>query len=182
MKRLMLLAILCVGGAVVAPITSASAELVGACTINGNATFSQGLPFVEPAPRGYTFVSTSASCTGTNTETKAVETKEASATLSGHGELSCAVANGLLEVKGEVKGGGTLKIEAGLPNEFAFAFVAAGGTVHFTAKGEVNAVGTAQFLNPGNQAAKEKRLAECRAGAVVELPFEAVTAGTVKKA
>lgn len=182
MKKLILAASF--AAAVVAIIPASASALTGTCKIEGNAKFTPApLPAVVPAPRKYEF-------TATNTAAGNKECTEAAgggkkdlqeATVSGEGELSCLVANGL-EVTGKAKGSGKIKVEGMVAADaFSFNFVAAAGNVFFAATGpKVTATGVANFVIPGGQAEKEKRLAECNAGLVTELPFVAVTAGSIE--
>jgi hypothetical protein len=191
MKKLMLVASLCVVAAVVAPITSASAG-PGACKIVGTAEFKKGagalepLPFAEPAQRGYKFTAVpGASFAGAGTSgciEGGVEKKLESASVEGEGEIACVVANGAVGVKGTVTGTGKVKIGAEPEKEFFFKFVAAGANVAvvITEKGGdgVNATGDAQFLTPGEPSEKAKRLTECVKSEITKLPFVALVAGT----
>src|SRR6476469_9674203 len=101
MKRLILIAGLCVLGIVVAPIASASAApFAGSCEINGNAKFEKALSNTTPKSNKYEFTSgANTTCTPAGSSEKA----KAKAEVSGKGHLACAVAEGGLgvELEGE---------------------------------------------------------------------------------
>lgn len=188
MKKLMLVASLAIVAVAVVPIASASA-FTGHCKIYGKAKFTGGtLPFAPPEQRGFEFNAENFAAslpevlatekTGCATETLEFQ-KVLKATVHGEGQLSCAVSNGKVEVKGKVTGEGEIEV-AGKKVTFKFEFVAAAGAVPFTAVGpEITAAGTAEFLTPGNGEQKAETVTKCVKGEIVELPFEAVTAGKI---
>jgi hypothetical protein len=171
MRRLILVATLCVAGLVIVPVASASAEtLTGACVIKGTATFTSPLSAGLPAANGYSF-SGSAECV----DSGGVE--KGSAEVSGGGVLACAVAEGGLGLLGSSSAGtGALTITSGAhagTYPFTLAFVAAGGNVVL----DVNsggATGDAEFLTDGPET-----LAQCGEGKAKALGFTAAAAGTI---
>jgi hypothetical protein len=175
MKKLVLVASLCVAAVMVAPIASASAEsLAGACVIKGNATFEKGLSNGAPTANTYSFNSTEATCVSS----KGVE--PATATVSGKGLLGCAVAAGGLgnALVGETfaPGKGTLTVGGKkYPFELSFVAVAANVVLAVKPEGELGAAtGDATFLTDGPEA-----LEKCAKGTATELSFTAATAGVV---
>jgi hypothetical protein len=162
-RKMMLLGVLCLTGFALAPVTSASA-FAGTCKIEGKAEFAPPLG-AKLEETKFTFASSGGECTGTGAPTFE------KATVAAEGNLSCAVANGVVEVKGKVRGSGTITL-GGKTDEFEFKFVAAAGVVKFTAKGpQVNSAGNAEFLTD------KKGLESCAAGEAKELEFKAVATG-----
>lgn len=187
MKRLILIASLCVAGLVVTPIASASAaepEFKGTCKIHGAAAFgSPGLGLLLKTDT-YSFKSTESPATPEE-ESICIDANgshKVKATVSGSGELACAVAKGgRVIVEGSGSGTGTLEVNGEVVN-FRLAFVAAAGNVVLDISkeegGPPTATGDAEFLTPEG-AAKGKLVAECQAGVVTSLAFEAAVAGTI---
>jgi hypothetical protein len=174
MKRLILIASLCITAVVVAPIASASAEgakFAGKCEFKGTATFAPGNLSPVPAALEYKFKGT-AEC-----ETQPGKEKlKGKVEVSGKGTLSCGVSLGL-------EGAGTLKLsktgtEPWEEYEFKLTIVSgAPGTVLLAAKfkdGSV-AVGFASFLKSETEPAAQCFTLE---GAHA-LEFEAMAAGEV---
>jgi hypothetical protein len=160
MKRMMLLASLCVIGVVLAPIASANAAEKGACKIEGNATFGKALAKTK-GPNSFTFTG-AGECAGEVSGKVA-----ANATAQGSGELGCAVA--------EATGSGTLTIASGPEagtHTFALKLTGALGIVALELTGGIEAHGVATFLT--SLSSKECALAEPSG-----LPFTAVAAGTI---
>jgi hypothetical protein len=177
MKRLFLVAGLCVAAALVVPIASASANsLTGVCEINGEAIFTPALTPV-PTETTYSFKSTSAKCIRagmTAPETASVPK------LEGKGLLSCeAGAGGLGGSTGTgLPGKGELVVGTEPPFKFELSFVAAAGDVALVVKPEGEplagaATGDAEFLTNGAGV-----LAQCVTG-IPTLTFTSVTAGTI---
>lgn len=112
MKKLMLVAILCVAGYALAPIASASAQFEGSCQINGKAEFSSPLPkgFGPNAKLKYTFNATGAKgkCTETTPGQAAYKIEEA--TVKGEGEFSCLGAASFPNEE-EEEGYGKIKVK-----------------------------------------------------------------------
>jgi hypothetical protein len=180
MKRLILIAGVCVLGIVMAPITSASAvPFVGSCEINGNAKFGKPLSNTTPKNNTYEFTSgAGTTCTQAGTTLKA----KAKAEVSGKGHLACAVAEGGLgvELEGETTAPGTGKvtIEEGAATgtyEFRLSFVAAAAQVllKIEDKTKVTATGDATF------ATSNEGVTKCAKGEASALEFTAVAAGTI---
>jgi len=160
MKRMMLLASLCVIGVVLAPIASANAAEKGSCKIEGNATFGSKLSKTKGA-NSFTFQG-AGECAG-----EASGKVAASATAQGAGELGCATA--------EATGSGTLTIASGPEagtHAFGLKLTGGLGIVALELTGGVEAHGVATFLTSVNS--KECALAEPSS-----LPFTAVAAGTI---
>jgi hypothetical protein len=181
MKRLILIASLCALGIVMAPIASASAaSFVGACEINGNATFEKPLSNTTPKSNKYEFKSgPGTTCTQAGSTVKA----KAKAEVSGKGHLACAVAEGGLgvELEGETTAAGTgkLVIEEGAAAgtyEFKLSFAAALAQVLLRIennKKEVTATGDATF------ATSSEGVTKCANGEASALEFKAAAAGTI---
>jgi hypothetical protein len=132
MKKLILVASLCVAAAVVAPIASASASFVGTCPLKGTATFGGKLSNTTPKNTEFHFVSEGETeCTGNPTNAKLNKAK-----VDGKGELSCSVSENVVSVTGSVSGSGSIEINKKLDNFEEFKFVAAAGVVDFAARGE----------------------------------------------
>jgi hypothetical protein len=181
MKRLMLFASLCVAAAVLAPVAAASAAQVkGSCKIDGKASFTTKLPFLEPGANKYAFKG-AFKC---KVEGKEVES-EGTAEVTGEGKLACAVSHGGVAVVGSGgPGPGTLKETSPGKEEYKFnlAFVAAAGNVLLDVrneKEETTATGDAEFLTPGEPLEKAATLQKCVKGEVEELAFVALAAGTI---
>jgi hypothetical protein len=180
MKRLILIAGVCVLGSVVAPIASASAAtFVGSCEINGNAKFGKPLSNTTPKNNTYEFLSGAAT---TCTQAGSTEKAKAKAEVSGKGHLACAVAEGGLgvELEGETTAPGTgkLTIEEGAATgtyEFRLSFVAAAAQVvlKIENKKEVTATGDATF------ATSSESVTKCVKSEASNLEFKAVAAGTI---
>jgi len=171
MRRLILVAALCVTGLVIVPVASASAEtLTGACVIKGSATFTSPLSPTVPAANGYSFAG-SAECV----DSGGVE--KGTAAVSGGGALACGVAEGGLGLLGSSPAGtGALTITSGAhPGTYPFtlAFVAAAGNVILDINGG-SATGDAEFLTDG-----PGTLTECAGGTAQALGFTAAAAGTI---
>jgi hypothetical protein len=175
MKRLILLASLCVAAIIVAPVASASAAgLKGHCTVKGTAKFP-GLNLTRELMKGqsYEFTGT-ANCE----ELPGGEKVEATVTVSGKGELSCAAS-----VSKVAEGLGTLTLTSGPKKGTAYMFNL-GFTplvpgvillqVEAEGAGKVTATGYASFL-------KDPKAEECftNAAGVSELKFEALAAGEI---
>jgi hypothetical protein len=175
MKRIVLLAALCVVGFVIAPITSASAaKLTGVCAVGGKAAFFTKGPKGEKVPAKlsetpqtleYEFNGT-AKCVEAGTEAR----KEgAAAVTGGEGIFSC-VAKGTNLKDGSGTLFGTYKFDLDVE--------AGGGSVALLAEESatenVTAAGLANFF-----ASKEEEAKTCREGGVHELEFNAVTAGSI---
>jgi hypothetical protein len=186
MRKYVVLAALCVAAFAAFAAASASASLVGTCNFHGTATFNPPLNTELKENDGFSFASTAGGalkvggegveCVGVNSVTKAPETKAGFANVSGAGTLECVVAKGKLKVAGEAEAEGKLefpKKEGAEKYGFKFAFVAAGGTVHFVTEGQVTSHGTASFLLSEHQKPQE-----CTSG-VSNLEFEATAQGTV---
>jgi hypothetical protein len=160
MKRMMLLASLCVIGVVLAPIASANAAEKGACKIEGNATFGKALAKTT-GTNSFTFEG-AGECAG-----EVSGKVGAKATAQGTGQLGCATA--------EAAGSGTLTIlsgpEAGI-HSFTLKLTGALGVVVLELTGGIEAHGVATFLT--SLSSKECALAEPNG-----LPFTAVAAGTI---
>ena len=176
MKRLFLVAGLCVAAALVAPIASASAatEFVGSCAIQGTASFGGvALPKTEPALLGYSFDSgPGTTCSGVIIEGAAevtVNEANAKAHVEGKGELSCAHS------KSTTPGSGSVTIKGKTAVFTGFEFVAAGVDVTFTINGgESLASGSASFAG---DTAGVKQCAEPGVSGPKELAFTAAAKG-----
>lgn len=139
MKRLMLVASLCIGAFCVTPIAAANAEKAeGRCTFEGTAVFSPADLTSIPTPKlGYEFHG-SAAC-----ETlPASEIRTGTVAVQGEETLSCAGSLGEAEGKGTLTLGGVkfpfgLTFFSGTPGSTALAAKFADGGV---------AVGSATFL------------------------------------
>jgi hypothetical protein len=184
MKKLMLVASLCVVAAVIAPITSASAY-TGTCKIYGHSTFKEEPLGLELRTSHYNFTSET-ELLGKSTKCIEAETgKEdaATATVGGIGKLACAVAKGAVNLVGEteVEGLGSITIGAKPPIPFKLSFVAAGGVVTLVIRKEAGetppeSTGSAEFLTP-EPGTKKVVVEKCKEGTLGSLPFEAVVAG-----
>jgi hypothetical protein len=173
MKRLTLVASVCLAGFVLAPIASASAaeKFEGSCTIHGKAKFTKGGEAHKlketPAKLQYSFKSEGGTtCTALGT----TEKKAATAEVKGEGELSCGAS------VSEGPGPGTLTIGA---NKYGFnlKFVSgAPGTIVLAVEAEEGgfATGSANFLKSENESA-----VKCAKEGVFELEFDAEAAGTI---
>jgi hypothetical protein len=166
MKKLTLMAVLCVGAFVLAPMASANAErAAGRCTIGGRASFSPtNLKPVPTSNLGYEFHG-SAECETLPARGIRIGTVEA----KGGDTLSCAGSIG------EGEGTGTLTLE-GINLPFGLTFLSGGpGFTVLAAKfadGGV-AVGTATFLD-----SKSEPASTCFAlSGAHELQFTAVAVG-----
>jgi hypothetical protein len=164
MKRLFLVAGLCIAAALVAPIASASAA-EGSCEIKGAAEFSPEITLTPQAKVKYKFQSSGGKCT-TVPETEFKEAK-----VEGQGDIGCLAsteeaptATGKLVYIEDPKGAKTLR-----ERSFKFFFAAAGALVVFHTEGEVEAAGFATFGQEG--------LEKCETGKVKSLPFTAVATG-----
>jgi len=173
MRKIMLLGILCLGALVIGPVASASAaEITGACEISGGAEFKPGLG-KELAEVEYKF-SGSAKC-------KPVGGGEVSGTasVSGKGQLQCAVAAGGLSVLGTGAPGKGKLVLNGEEYKFELSFVAQAGIVDLLARPEgstaYTATGEAEFLTTNGPTA----IVQCAQSSLSELSFEAQTAGTI---
>jgi hypothetical protein len=188
MKRLFLLAPLCVAAFLIAPLASANAEsLVGTCVIKGTAKFSKKLPFNLPEHIEYHFLSAAeggVECEGVNeTGEKAKATGDAE--VLGLGKIACVVGDGV-GITGEAHGKAKILIlfevlgkKFHVTAEGEFTFIATVG-VPFTALGEnLKAAGLANFATPGTQEQKEKTIEECKKGELEELKFDAVATGKI---
>jgi hypothetical protein len=178
MKRLFLVASLCIAAAVAVPVASAgAATLEGACTVSGQAKFEPGkLNQVKEEKLKYTFTSTSAACR----ETSGAERKVKSAKVTG-GEFKGTC---LGPATNEIDGTGTLELE-GPPETLSFAldFESALGLVRLKLEkgaeepsppqAPAAANGFAEFFTSTSEPA-----ALCPLG-VSELEFKAVVAGKV---
>ena len=182
MRRLTIVAGLCVIAIVVLPAAAASA-FRGACEIKGTATIfkvgtteKQALPVETPAPRSYKFQSEGeGACV--NAEGEPIGQKVTNAKVEGKGELSCARSSSAKsEGKGEIAINGKVDVIT------EFGFVGVGVNVTFEALGEkvtgIQGVGPAR----GNAsfAADTKGVKECGEGKATELKFTAVTSGEFK--
>jgi hypothetical protein len=175
MKKLILLASLCIAGFVVAPVASASAAtFVGSCAIKGTAVFGAALPKTEPLlTTTYTFDSEAGTtCSGVIIEgTSEVTVNEANAKahVEGKGELSC------LRSKSTTSGNGSVTIKGKTAVFTGFEFVGVGVNVTFTINGgESLAGGTASF------AADTKGVKQCAEPGVLgptHLEFAAAAKG-----
>jgi hypothetical protein len=166
MKKLMLVASLCVAALVLAPMTSANAErAAGRCTIEGSATFSPtNLKPVPTAKLGYEFHGSAECETLPSTEIRrgTVEAKGGE-TLSCAGSISEGEGRGTLTL-------GTISFPFGL----TFLSGGPGFTVIVAKFGDGGvAVGTATFLG-----SKSEPASECFAlRGAHELEFKAVAVG-----
>lgn len=189
MKKIVLVAAVCITAAVLVPVTSASALLTGSCKIAGEANFGgKKLPFAVPATLPFHFEAkegnnfTGLETSGCVNEKGEPVNLEGPTTVDGKGELACVVSNGLLEIApgSAVEGHGSITVQKET-KEFKFDFVAAGGHVVFkvSPKGGsgVEGVGDAEFLTPGTEKHKEKLAKECTEGTLESLTFAAVAAG-----
>jgi hypothetical protein len=172
MKRLVLLAGLCVIAVIVLPATSAGAAeptLTGACKIVGEAEFAEGLSKGLPAPNSYKFKGAAECHSGS-------ETLNGTATVEGKGELACAVAKGGVTLVGEGAGPGVLSLE-GKEYKFELSFVAAASNVALdinNPEGTAHATGNASFATSGAGVVQE-----CAKGEAKKLNFTAAAAGTI---
>jgi len=180
MKRVILVASLCVVGIVVAPIATASATFTGACSLEGTATFSEspvtkeGKILSETKHRlGYTFTDNGkGTCVETGTENPKKVTKVS--VTAGEFEGTCLGAGASV-----VDGSGTLEV-VGVPAQaFDLSFKTAAGVVALEVEkpgllDEITATGSANFFNSKHQTAKE-----CTEGGVEKLEFEATAAGSI---
>jgi hypothetical protein len=165
-----------------APIASASAAtFVGACEINGNATFEKPLSNTTPKSNKYAFKSGAG--TTCSPATNPTEKAKAKAEVSGKGHLACAVAEGGLgvELEGETTAAGTGKLEieegaAAGTYEFKLSFAAALAQVLLKIennKKHTTATGDATF------ATSSEGVTKCAKGEATALEFKAVAAGTI---
>jgi len=167
MKRLILIASLCVVGFVIAPLAAANAAtLTGACEVKGSAKFGPTNLTSTLAFHTYEFEG-KATCKDT-----ANVTHEGTVTVKeGNGQLSCLAA------VSEAEGNGVLtEAVTGTKYAFTLSFVATGGQVALVIKvgGVASATGDATFANSKNQTP-----AECLTGGVSKLEFEADAVGTL---
>jgi hypothetical protein len=168
MKKLMLVASLCIAAFVVAPIASASAAetLTGSCAVKGTATFSKAKLENTTNLVGYGFEG-EATCVeaGTGLVQKGTVT-----ITEGEGEFSC------LGLGKETKEGkGVLEI-AGKKFEFKLKIKAVGGSVALEVfvEGKLSATGTANFYASLNEEASK-----CAVEGVTKLEFNASASGTI---
>jgi hypothetical protein len=172
MKRLILLASVCAIAIMVAPVAAANAAeptLTGACTIEGEAEFKEGLSKGLPAPNTYKFKGAAVCHSGT-------ETLTGTATVEGSGELACAVAKGGATLVGEGAGPGVLTV-GGTEYKFLLSFAAAASNVLLditNPEGTAHATGNASFATSGGAAVQE-----CAKGEAKKLTFTAGAAGTI---
>ena len=174
MKRLLLVASLCLAAVIVAPIASANAETVGRCEMKGEAKFYSDerlehkthLSPVIPQPLWYKFNSESGKCEGRPPTT--FESWEA----KGEAQLSCVVYDGL-ELTGRGRGESFIRLSAKVDNS-SFQFVGAGATLVFETKGEATGTGVMSFAENTNLAN------ECLEERADELKFVAVETGNFK--
>jgi hypothetical protein len=166
MKRLVLLAGLCVGIAALAPVASASAAEADSCVIEGGASLT---PHLNGELKSTEFSFTAAAGTPCAISKSTI----AEASVHGQGELSCPAGENIVALKGSVSGEGSIRrsIDA-TAKHFKFELVAAGGTVEFRASGEVTGGGSAEFLTHKESA---EQCANLNAG---NLGFTALVAGT----
>jgi len=179
MKKLMLVASLCIAAVVAAPVASASAAENLACSFAGPATFpAPGLGLV-PKETTYKFTSTAGECTVVETGEKL---KVESASVQGEGALACTVSEGeagLLAKK--VKGSGTIKIEKREEFTFTFRFNASGVLVVFKIQNGKSAGGkTLEGSGTANFVKNATALTECPKEEVKTLNFEAQALAEVK--
>jgi hypothetical protein len=87
-------------GRVHARAVASAHAFTGTFNIDGNAEFHPGLTLAGLGQTEFSFASTSVECT-TDQLNKVTAEK---AKVKGDGQLSCLASNGLVEVKGEVKG------------------------------------------------------------------------------
>jgi hypothetical protein len=173
MKRLILLSCMCIAGFVAVPVTSANAELIGTCTLKGNATLTPALGAV-PSNAAFSFTGTGGSCNGVNQNNEpqtnvAVE----ESFVSGEGKLSCTVSQNVVELQGKIAGSGRIKVQ-GKTDEFGFKLVGVGPNVSFATTGSVTSAGVATFAT---NAGSIKACSEFSAGS---LAFEAAATGSFK--
>jgi hypothetical protein len=175
MKRLFLIAGLCIAAAMVVPVASASAAVKGTCVVNGLASFTEGLLTETTAKHGYTFASTQpVVCVENSGAVRKGKAKVEKGTFEG----SC-----LKEGKSLAEGEGELELEALPANEkfkFKLAFTSNLGVVKLQVRavvGEVppEASGEANFFASTKDAA-----ALCAAVGVKELEFTAYVTGEIK--
>jgi hypothetical protein len=171
MNKLLLVAGLCIGAFVIAPVTSASAApLTGSCAITGSATFTnKNLTSTPQTEIEYTFSGT-ATCieAGTNNP------QSGAATVHGKFGGECAKA------ESEGSGEGSL-----LGHTFnTFKFKAAAGSVLFEIGGGLpgGITGDAGFYLSGSPLSPGEVAAQCAASpsGVHELGFAAVAVGTLQ--
>jgi polyisoprenoid-binding protein YceI len=134
MKKLMLVAALCVAAVVLVPVASASAATKGVCKFSGTATFTPGLFFAPTAKVTYAFTGEEGECKSEKGADLGYEEVE----VSGKGNLGCE--------KGTEEGAGTgsLKLK-GVKKAFGFKFKAVGSAVEFSTTGGVVSTGAASF-------------------------------------
>jgi hypothetical protein len=165
MKRLILLASMCLGIVALAPVASASAA-EDACTIEGSAELNPHLG-ATPQSTKFSFSATP------GTPCAVSKSTIASATVAGQGELSCPAGENIVGLNGSVSGEGTIQRSSdATPKHFKFELVAAAGVVAFRASGEVTGGGAAEFLTHKSAAEQCSKL---NAG---NLEFTALVAGT----
>jgi hypothetical protein len=190
MKKLMVVACLCVAAYAAVPIASASA-FEGKCSFEGNAAFENPLPPGVPAPNKYEFKGEKVkggggpgnSCEEAGGEKYKVEEVR----VEGKGELACGFSENMgLLVGAAEPGEGKLKLEKGEKGAVAkafvvkkFEFLAVGVRVGFEAeleeeggvKAKATVEGEANFGEPGAPGEKLARGQECAKGELKELPF-----------
>jgi len=165
MKRLILLASMCLGIVALAPVASASAA-EDACEIAGSAELN---PHLNAELKHTTFSFTA------KPGTPCVVSKStlAGASVNGEGELSCPAGQNIVGLNGSVSGEGTIQrsIDASAKH-FKFELVATAGVVSFKASGEVTGGGAAEFLT------HEESVKKCASLNAGNLEFTALVAGT----
>jgi hypothetical protein len=165
MKRLILLASLCLGIAALVPVASASAA-EDACTIEGNAELNPHLG-ATPQSTKFSFSATP------GTPCAVSKSTIAAATVVGQGELSCPAGENIVGLNGSVSGEGTIQRSIDpTAKHFKFELVATAGVVSFKASGEVTGGGAAEFLTHKEAA---EQCAKLNGG---KLEFTALVAGT----
>jgi hypothetical protein len=180
MKRLLLIASLCVAGIVLVPITSASASFTGACTLQGTAEFTPNLNEETQTGVAYKFEDVNHG-TCVEASTPPVERKVESAKVEGGTFQGSCFGPGMSEADGN----GTLKVAGLAEIKFDLQFHSGGGSVVLEIEkhkateaeedGAVTATGTANFFQSQEEAA-----AACQSKkGVKKLKFEAATAGTI---
>lgn len=173
MRKVVILAGLCVAAVIVAPVASANAAeatLTGTCKIVGEAEFTNPLSKGAPEPNSYKFTG-AAECVS-----ESGEKTSGTAKVEGAGELACAVAKGGVTVVGEGVGPGTL-IVGGTEYKFVLSFVAAASNVLLditNSEGTAHATGDASFATSGSEA-----VTKCAKGEAKKLNFTAAAAGTI---
>lgn len=173
MKRLILIASLCVAAAVVAPIASASAAtFTGKCTIKGEAKFG-GATLTKT-------LQTNLKYTFEDKEKEAVCVEESGTVREGRAEVKGGVFEGSCtgEGKSTTDGEGALRLKNPTATyEFKLAFTSNNGIVSLKIK---NAAGTETAKGEANFAASIKEpAAQCLTTGVGELEFVAKAEGTI---